>query len=484
MTIRFLVLLLFWAPLAADAGAMGIDDARHLLGRVAFGGDPDSLRHFAGLTREAAVNELLGGLRTEAVIEDPEWFGKPLPPQVRKEPGMSEEERRKKQQELRRMRNQRAQELKAWWYQEMAESESPFTERLTLFWHNHFTSGMRKVRSPELMLKQNKLLRQHAAGNFGKLLHAVSQDPAMVLYLDNQTNNKKKPNENYARELMELFTLGEENYTENDIKEAARAFTGWKVNRRTGEFRFVRQQHDTGTKVFFGNKGKFGGHEILEIILEQNRVAVFITEKLWRAFVSDTPDPQEVQHLAQVFRQNDYELKPLLRDLLTSKHFWSPQNRAQLVKSPVELLVGTLRMFAAPVTNYGFLVTRGRALGQDLLDPPNVKGWPGGTAWISTNTLLLRETLLASIISGEAISMDRPKRRPRMNDKSRKRDMMRGKSVSLKAWLAGLGESDQQRGDTARRMLLPRDAVQTPDKELPVSRQVAQLLRDPSYQLK
>jgi uncharacterized protein (DUF1800 family) len=285
----------------------------------------------------------------------------------------------------------------------MLATPSPLTERLTLFWHNHFTSSLTKVRSPHLLFRQNALLRTEALGNFARMLHAMARDPAMVAYLDSNLNRREKPNENFARELLELFTLGEGHYSESDIKAAARAFTGWMLDRDSGRYVFNSRAHDAGEKTFMGRTGGFGGDEILDILLANPRTAEFVTEKLWREFVSPQPDATEVERLAAVFRNARYEIRPLMQALLTSPAFWDPANRGELVKSPVELLVGTVRYFKATPADPVTLARYGKRLGQDLFDPPNVKGWPGYTAWITTDTALVREQFLQRLLRGDAL---------------------------------------------------------------------------------
>ena len=473
-----LTLTLLTPSAEPPAQPMGVDDARHLLARTGFGADLASLQELAGLSRKGAVKKLLEGISTTGSTALPEWTSEPIRTQRR---GMSEEERR----EFRKLRNQRGADVKAWWLGEMVATDSPLTERLTLFWHNHFTTSIRKVRSPRLVLWQNQLLRKHAAGNFRTFLHEVSQDPAMILYLDTQQNNKRKPNENYAREVMELFTLGEGNYTEEDIKEAARAFTGWKINRRTGKFQRNRRQHDNGEKTFFGKIGNFDGHDILDIILEKPRVAVHLTEKLWREFISETPDATEVQRLAGIFRDADYELKPLLSALFNSPHFWDPANRARLVKSPVELVVEVVRVFDLTVGNPRSLAQVTRALGQDVCAPPNVKGWPGGTTWISSSTMLLREQVLSTLASGEGMSMDPSMRRAaRRMRRASDRMGMGGRGKELSTWYESLADTDEERQRLVKLILLPRKALTEPGEDIAGASIVRHLVLDPTYQLK
>ena len=303
--------------------------------------------------------------------------------------------------------------MRGWWLTEMLTTPSPLTEKMVLFWHNHFTSSLQKVRSPVLMYRQNLLLRRHALGYFGDMLHEVSKDPAMVVYLDNATNRKGHPNENFAREVMELFTLGEGNYGEQDVKEAARAFTGWSIDPESGEFVFRRQAHDEDQKTVLGRSGNFDGDAVLDILLAQPRTADFVVAKLWREFVSPNPDAAEVRRIARMFRDNRYNIKVALRALLVSDAFYAPQNRAALIKSPIDLIVGTLRQFrytTGEVTPFLFV---SRQLGQDLFAPPNVKGWPGGEAWINSATLLARKQLLERLFRAQemlqpaAMSMNR-----------------------------------------------------------------------------
>jgi uncharacterized protein (DUF1800 family) len=389
---RFFVATLAIANFAAQASPMGADEARHLLARTGFGPTPAEVAAFASLTRAEAVERLLvpGGPTARTAV--PDWVGEFIP--LRRVQQLSPDERKAFQRE----QLDKSLQLRAWWLHEMLTTDAPLTERMTLFWHNHFVSSQQKVRSPVLMYRQNLLLRRHALGNFRALLHAIARDPAMVVYLDSAGNRRGRPNENFARELMELFTLGEGQYTEADIKEAARAFTGWSLERDTGEFRFYRALHDDGEKTVLGRRGHFDGDAVLDILLDQPAAAEFLMAKLWREFISPVPEPGEVQRLARVLRAGNYDIKPALRALLTSEAFYAPAHRAALIKSPVELVVGSLRQLAmAPKDLRGAaLATRG--LGQDLFAPPNVKGWPGGTAWINSHTLLARKQLLERLL--------------------------------------------------------------------------------------
>jgi uncharacterized protein (DUF1800 family) len=381
---------------AAAAAPLGFDDARHLLSRTSYAASPAEVESFSRLTREQAVDRLLSRTDQPRVTPPPGWVGEALvPPQRLRE--MSAEAR----QAFQRTNLIRTAEMRGWWLQEMVTTPNPLLERMVLFWHNHFVSSQQKVRQPQYLYRQNLLLREHALGNFGVFLHAIARDPAMVIYLDSASNRKGQPNENFAREVMELFTLGEGNYSERDIKEAARAFTGWSVDPEKGEFVFRSFAHDEGVKTILGRTGNFDGDAAIDILLAQPQTAEFIVRKLWREFVSPEPDVAEVRRIAAVFRDSRYDIRATLRALLTADAFYAPQYRATLVKSPVDLVVGTLRQFqmsSVDVQPFALAVTQ---LGQNLFAPPNVKGWPGGEAWINSTTLLARKQFLERLFRAD-----------------------------------------------------------------------------------
>ena len=377
------------SSLAHAAAPLGFDDARHLLNRTSFAAGPADIEAFAGLSREEAVDRLLSLTGRPAVTPPPAWAAEPFE-SLRRFRGMGPEERKLAQREMFR----KAFELRSWWLTEMLVTPAPLTEKMTLFWHNHFVSSQQKVRSPQLMYLQNVLLRRHALGNFGDLLHGIARDPAMVIYLDSASNRKGQPNENFAREVMELFTLGEGHYTERDVKEAARAFTGWGIDPDRGEFVFRPRAHDDGVKTVLGRTGNLDGNAVLGIFLAQPQTAELVATKLWREFVSPDPDPGEVRRVAGVLRKSGYEIRPALRALLTSDAFYAPDSRAALIKSPVELVVGTLRQFSFQTGEPLPFVLGVAALGQNLFAPPNVRGWPGGEMWINSTTLLARKAFL------------------------------------------------------------------------------------------
>lgn len=368
-----------------DAADLGLK--RHLLSRTHFGFDLQMLEACSALSYDACVEQILEGTRDDTLLPMPDTLDDSL--LRRNRSPISDEERTQLQALLRRARSS----LKIWWVAQMMTTPTQLREKMTLFWHNHFVSAIEKVRSPLLMARQNMLFRSEATGSFRRLLESIVHDPAMLVYLDNISNAKNSPNENLGRELLELFTLGEGNYTEDDVKAAARALTGYSVSRRDGTFRFVARLHDFGVKTFLGQEGNFDAEDIVRIILEQDATAVFIVRKLWREFISDAPNEAEVQRMAALFRNADYEIEPLLRAMLLSDAFKQAPQR--LIKSPVELLVGLARMFNADTALAEKIAQGCKILGQTLFDPPNVKGWPGYTAWIDTQSLLQRRHALA-----------------------------------------------------------------------------------------
>lgn len=288
--------------------------------------------------------------------------------------------------------------LPPWWLHRMLFTPDPLLEKLTLFWHGHFATSAAKVTDARLMLRQNQIFRQHAAGKFGPLVQAISRDPAMLQYLDSATNRKVHPNENYAREVMELFCLGTGNYTERDIQELARAFTGWEVYR--GRFRFNEYEHDRGTKTILSRSGNFDGDEGVAIVLAQPAAARFIVRKLYRYFIADEPTPSDalIEPLVKTLQENEFTIGPVVETMLRSRLFFSEHALGRRVRSPIELAVGILRMLDGH-TNLNELSQRLAQLGQRPFYPPNVKGWDGGRTWINSSTLLGRANLVRDLVA-------------------------------------------------------------------------------------
>ena len=287
------------------------------------------------------------------------------------------------------------QSLAGWWLHRLRHTPAPLVEKMTLFWHGHFATSAAKVRDARLLYDQNELFRRHALGNFRPLVRGIARDPAMLLYLDSATNRKNHPNENFAREVMELFCLGIGRYSERDIRELARCFTGWEILH--GKFTFNTYQHDYGTKSLLGQSGPFDGDDGLRVILEQPACAEFLCGKLVRYFVTDEDLPAEwIAPLAQQFRESDLAIAPVLETIFTSRLFYSERAIGQKVRGPVELGVGLLRALEIN-TNMIQLAERLRELGQLVFFPPNVKGWPGGKNWIDSSALLGRANLVRAL---------------------------------------------------------------------------------------
>lgn len=291
--------------------------------------------------------------------------------------------------------------LSAAWVYRLLYTPNQLLEKLTLFWHGHFATGAEKVTDASLNWQQNQLLRQHALGDFKKLANGISQDPAMLIYLDSAVNRKAHPNENFARELMELFCLGEGNYSEHDVQELARCFTGWEI--KNNRFRKNRYQQDTDEKTVLGQTGTFDGEDGVRIVLEQPHLERFLARKWFRFFVADEPQPSDelLQPLADCFRAHELHIAPAIKMLLQSNLFFSAHAIGRKIKSPVELIAGMLRSLDA--TSNTQLIAQGlMSIGQGLFYPPNVKGWDGGRAWINSSTLLGRSNLVADILKNNS----------------------------------------------------------------------------------
>lgn len=293
--------------------------------------------------------------------------------------------------------------LRGWWLYSMLQSGYPLRERLTLFWHNHFATSINKVRSPELMLLQNQLIRKYSLGSFRSFLKDMGRDAAMLIWLDANQNVKAHPNENYAREVLELFSLGVGHYTEKDVQEAARAFTGWHADPSTQQFWFNAEEHDDGEKTILGNKGKWNGDDVVRIVLERPDAARFIVGKIYRDFVSETEPPKPLlEPLAERFRKSNYDIADLVKTILSSRLFFSEHAYLKRIKSPVEFALGAVKAaWPGPVAPTD-LVTFLESMGQALFAPPNVKGWPGGKVWLNDATLLARNNFAEWVAIGIA----------------------------------------------------------------------------------
>ncbi|MEO0482060.1 MAG: DUF1800 domain-containing protein [Planctomycetota bacterium] len=399
--------------------AFGYEHARRLLWRAGFGGTPKQIATLAGWGLDRAVDHLV---RYDSIPFRADTDGE-FDANIMREP--TEEERAAYRRALAsrnedavarfRLERQRAQRddrrqmlsIRGWWLERLIETPRPLEEKLTLFWHGHFATSYRTIENSHHMLMQNRLFRKHAAGNFGELLRAIIRDPAMLAYLDNNDSSKREPNENLARELMELFSLGEGNYSERDIQEGARALTGYTFRNNT--FYFNERNHDGGSKSILGVQGTLDGDDFVRAILARRDCPLFVASKLYRFFVADLPtnerdqDPATrayVRSLAGLLAKSKYELGPVLRAMFRSRHFYEASDRNEQIKSPVTLAVGAIRSLNAPPRSLSAVLDGLDRMGQSLFYPPSVKGWDGGRAWINTSTLFVRQNLLVYLLTG------------------------------------------------------------------------------------
>ncbi len=379
------------------------ETARHLLNRAGFGVPFDHIKQLQDYGPRKAVNFMVNCDKFADDFPEPDWLpeqktGK----QIREEfKSLEEDEKRKRRQQMRKQNRQAIQKLKTWWIKRSMQTKRPLQEKMAQFWHGHFATSAQKVNNAMQNYEINQIFREHALGNFKTLVIKVSQAPAMLQYLDNRRNVKKHPNENFARELMELFTIGIGHYSEKDIQEAARAFTGWSI--REGKFFDRKKQHDKGEKEFLGRRGKFNGYDIIGILCNQPIMTEFICKKLWEFFVYENPDEKLVKQLAKVFRSNNLELKPVLKMVFNSKEFYSKRSMHQQIKSPVQFMISMLDQLQVETkeSQDRLILLAMQQMGQDLFYPPNVKGWPGNRAWINSNTLLTRYNIPAFLLYGE-----------------------------------------------------------------------------------
>ncbi|HLO82018.1 MAG TPA: DUF1800 domain-containing protein [Chitinophagaceae bacterium] len=315
--------------------------------------------------------------------------------------GKMQELSKEQKMQIRKESREALKNLNLRWLNEMVSSKAQLREKLAFFWHGHFACREINVYFQQQLLD---LIRTHALSDFGTLLREVSKSAAMLAFLNNQQNRKKQPNENFAREVMELFTLGRGNYSEQDIKEAARAFTGWGFD-LSGQFVFRKQFHDGGSKTIFGRTGYFDGDDVINMLLEKRQTAYYITSKVYRFFVNEQVDEEHVRKLADSFYQSGYNIQKLLENIFLSSWFYEKKNIGAKIKSPVELITGIRRMLPMELGNEEVLLLYQRLLGQILFYPPNVAGWPGGRNWIDSSSLMYRLRLPRLLKDDESIGV-------------------------------------------------------------------------------
>ncbi len=418
-------------------------NARHLLNRAGFGGSRAEIDAALAMGLEHVVEQLLhGGREVEPpfyTIIDASSLGGGR--------GKKGKNKRDLGREIRKAEKEQSATYVSWWIDRMVEGEDPLRDRMTLFWHGLFTTSARDIRRTYEVIEQHQFLRNHALESYATLLAGIVENPAMLYYLDNTKNKKGEPNENLARELMELFSLGEGNYTERDVQEVARALTGNQA-RREGGFRFNAKQHDKGRKTILGQTGRFRGQDVVRILLEQEACARWISGRIIEYFEGVWPDEERHAEYASFLKSQEYELRPFLEKLLLDPRFYRDEVVGTRVMGPIDYLVGVERRLGLDVPPF-FIYSAGKDLGQTLFQPPNVKGWEGGEAWITTASLLGRGNV-AGMMLGVLKSPKRAKaRRARGGDEMGDLEM----DTDMEGEMSG--EMDDYEADNGGRRLLP-----------------------------
>jgi uncharacterized protein (DUF1800 family) len=379
----------FSTALQPYRSVLGERGAAHLLRRAGFGGTPDEVRRYAAMRAGDAVASVVALTPPGAVA----------PPQQHGDAGATTQMATR--QERFRARREAIAALQVWWLDRMLASPTPLQEKMTLYFHGHFTSRATPM-FPAITYDQNALFRQNAIGNLRQLTRAVSKGSAMLLYLNGAQNVAAHPNENYARELMELFTLGIGNYAESDVRESARAWTGWRVNRRANVVSFDPALHDAGPKTFLGRTGALTGDDVIDIIFAQPQCARFFAASLLNLFVYNDPEPELVDRVASLLRRHDYDLAPVVATILSSNVFYSERSYRALIKSPVEFVVGSYKALGLPSIDDGALPALAQ-MGQRLFYPPSVAGWPGGANWLTSGTMIARQNFLTRLLGSQTL---------------------------------------------------------------------------------
>lgn len=417
---KLLLAMLFLSPFAPAQdlpGELGVQwnrrTAEHLLNRAGFGARPEAIDAAVAQGLEATIDGFFLDLEDQAVLFDPDRksgrdgkrtkAGLALRAAGGKANADKEliEDARAGQRKMRRIDRKQLGDYSAWWLDSMIAGEDPLRDRMTLFWHGYFTSSMRDVKSSYQLIQQNQLLRTSSLGRFGELLFAIAKDPAMLEYLDNDKNRKGSPNENFAREVMELFTLGEGNYTEDDIKEAARAFTGWRS--RKGEFIESKRGHDRGEKTVLGVTGNLGGDDVLAILLNDKHCAAYVAGRIIEYLEGAVPSDSRREIYAELLRTNNFAIEVFLRALFRDPDFYREEVLGNRVAGPIEYLVGMARRLDLTPPQV-WLSYGSRLLGQELFFPPSVKGWDEGMAWITTASLMQRGNLAGILVGAVQVA--------------------------------------------------------------------------------
>ncbi len=454
---------------------------KHLYWRAGFGISPDEANKLTELSLDPIVDRLFECPYPENLhIVDKDT----VPEGIKMMPAIERKTIQKERREYGEM-------LNAYWLEQLAATRNPLLEKITLFWHGHFACRIENIYAIQEL---NNIQRKYALGPFKDLLMAVSKNSVMLQFLNNQQNKKSHPNENFARELMELFTLGHGNYSEQDVKESARAFTGWGFDRETLDFVFRVKQHDYEDKIVFGKTGNFDGEDIIDLILANRLTAYFICRKIYKYFVNDNPDEIIIEELADGYRANNYNTESLLKTIFKSKWFYDEKNIGAKIKSPVEFITGLTRTFKINYNDKKVLLQMQRGLGQILFYPPNVAGWAGGRNWIDSSTIMLRLKLPSLLLSGGVIDFDFQSDDPdafkMMEMHNRQREKVREKANTTIDWKIALSmfPENATRDEVMNAILQPALSQVQKDKlyelnESTLQKLLIQLVSMPEYQM-
>jgi uncharacterized protein (DUF1800 family) len=481
-------LVIMTGSATASPQSMSFEEARVLLARAGFDPRDDEVKPYVGMAQADAARKLVTEASKAPLVKPESLLAEGLIT-----PAQRKGQTREQHLLYRQTDNRQINDLRNWWLQQMVQTPTPLTERMVLFWHGHFANSNQKVKSAQWMALQQIDIRRNALGDFRTLLADVAKSPSMMVYLDVAGSRKQAANENFAREVMELFTLGEGHYSEQDIKQAAKAFTGWSIDPQTGMYVFKASLHDDSVKTIFGKSGNYTGDDVLKLLLEQPDAARFIVGKLWREFVSPTPDSKEVERIASHFRTSNYSIATAVTDLLSLPILIAPENRGSLVKSPIDLTVGAVRRFDIKVTDFSPIGYASAVFGQNLFAPPNVKGWPGNEDWINASSLLARKQFLVRLLSG-------------VPQKPVVREDLQGKMRLVGARLNTMGDSDTVVWDSnawltrigvppGKTLMGPERSkvelavlsiapISQPDSSLDGASMVRALSQDPAFQVK
>ncbi len=456
---------------------MKLAHIQHLYNRIGFGITPKELKHLSKKPQKQVVNSIFENSKTTTPVTVDLSF--------LKEYKVTDFKKKEIRQAIQKKSRKKVKEFGIAWFNRLKNPSEVLREKMTLFWANHFVCQSNNIL---FIQNYNNVLRKNALGSFREFTKIVSKEAAMLGYLNNKQNKKKSPNENFARELMELFTLGQGHYTEKDITESARAFTGYNHNFR-GKFVLKNRHHDEGEKTFLGKNGNFNGDNIIDIILEQKQCATFICEKVYRYFVNDTINKKHIDEMTEVFYK-DYNIENLMRTVFLSKWFYDEKNIGAKIKSPTEFLVGINTVVPYKMLREKQLLLLQKLLGQMLMNPPNVAGWKTGRNWIDSNTIVTRLRLASVLLNNAQITYsDKGDEEADISDfKSKK--LRRKTFIKMEAnWETfKRNYKNTSKKELIQLLVTPKLSVETEamllkNKQMPLQDFCVQLMSLPEYQL-